>query len=165
VAAGNFALNLALQPSSPQCRVILALDGGPADGDVAATPSSQAATICSGPGPADGGLLVYLAVQNRTLVQSPLGPDGSFAFTTPSPNVTGTVCGSLCPMDITETINGSLAPSTPGPFQLGPDGGLTPSIGSISGTLVDSLTRSAGATNCLCNDPCNLTYTLSGTRQ
>jgi hypothetical protein len=163
VAAGNFALNLALQPSSPQCRVILALDGGPADGDVAATPSSQAATICTGPDPADGGLLVYLAVQNRTLRQSPLGPDGNFAFTTPSPNVTGTVCN--CPLDITETITGVLSPATPGPFQPGPDGGLTPSIGSISGTLVDTLARNAPDSGCLCNDPCNLTYTLNGTRQ
>jgi hypothetical protein len=165
VAAGNFALNLALQPSASQCRVIFALDGGPADGDVAATPSSQAATICSGPDPADGGLLVYLAVQNRALRQSPLGPDGSFAFTTPSSNVSGTVCGSTCAVDITETISGSLSPSTPGSFQPGPDGGLTPSIASLSGTLVDSLARSAGATNCLCNDPCNLTYQLTGTRQ
>src|SRR3954463_16330008 len=69
-AAGNFNLGLALQPSTPQCRVILSLDGGPADGDVAATPSSQAATICSGPDPAEAGTLVYLAVQNRSPRQS-----------------------------------------------------------------------------------------------
>jgi hypothetical protein len=163
VAAGNFNLNLALQPSSPQCRVVLALDGGPADGDVAATPTSQAATICSGPDPADGGPLVYLAVQNRTVRQSALAPDGNFAFTTTSPNVTGTVCN--CPVDITETITGSLAPSTPGPFELGPDGGLTPSVGSMSGTLVDSLAVTPGGTGCLCNLPCNLTYQLSGTKQ
>jgi hypothetical protein len=163
VAAGNFALNLALQPSSPQCRVISALDGGPADGDVAATPASQAATLCGGPDPADGGPVVYLAVQNRTLRQSPLAPDGNFTFTTTSTNVTGTVCN--CPVDITETITGVLSPSTPGPFQLGPDGGLTPPIASISGTLVDALAVSAGGSGCLCNVPCNLTYQLTGTRQ
>jgi hypothetical protein len=166
VAAGNFNLNLALQPSSPQCRVVLALDGGPADGDVAAAPTPQSVTICGGPDPADGGPLVYVAVQNAPLRQSALAPDGSFTITTISPNVTGTVCGSpTCTMDITETINGSLAPSTPGPFQLGPDGGLTPSVASLGGTVVDSLARTAGSTNCLCNDPCNLTYNLSGTKQ
>jgi hypothetical protein len=163
VAAGNFNLGLALQPSSGQCRVILALDGGPADADVAATPTSQAATICSGPDPADGGTLVYLAVQNRSSRQSALSPDGSFTFATNSTNVTGSVCN--CPVDIQETITGALLPSTPGAFQLGPDGGLTPAIGSIAGTLVDSLNATAGASGCLCNVPCNLTYQLSGTRQ
>jgi hypothetical protein len=165
VAAGNFALNLALQPSSSQCRVVLAVDGGPADGDVASPPTSQAATICSGPDPADGGPVVYLAVENRTLRQSALGPDGNFAFTTISPNVTGRVCGTACPLDITETITGSLVPSTPGPFHLGPDGGLTPAIASISGTLVDAVAVTPGGTGCLCNLPCNLTYQLSGTKQ
>ena len=162
-AAGNFNLGLALQASSPQCRVILAVDGGPADGDVAATPSSQAATICSGPDPADGGTLVYLAVQNRSARQSPLSPDGNFTFTTNSTNVTGSVCN--CPVDINETITGTLLPATPGAFQQGPDGGLTPAIGSISGTLVDALSVTTGGTGCLCNVPCNLTYQLTGTRQ
>jgi hypothetical protein len=163
VAAGNFALNLALQPSSPQCRVVRALDGGPADGDVAAAPTAQSVTICGGPDPVDGGPLVYVAVQNAPLRQSALAPDGSFTITTVSPNVPGTVCN--CAMDITETITGFLVPTTPGGFQLGPDGGLTPSIASLGGTVLDSLARSAGATNCLCNDPCNLTYNLSGTKQ
>ena len=164
MAAGNFTLALTLQQSSPQCRVILALDGGPADGDVAATPSSQAATICGGPDPADGGPLVYLAVQNRSLRQSPLAPDGNFTFTTTSTNVTGTVCN--CPVDIQETITGFLVPSTPGSFQLGPDGGVTPPVGTVSGTLVDALAVTPGGTGtCLCNLPCNLTYQLSGTRQ
>jgi len=161
--AGNFTLNLVLQPSSPQCKVILGLDGGPADGDVAATPTAQTATLCSGPDPGDAGPIVYLAVQNRAARQSPLAPDGNFTFTTTSTNVGGTVCG--CPVDITETITGFLVPATPGSFQLAPDGGLTPSVGTISGTLVDVLARNAPDSGCLCNDPCNLTYTLTGTRQ
>jgi hypothetical protein len=54
---------------------------------------------------------------------------------------------------------------SPGAFQLGPDGGLTPSIASFSGTLVDAIAGSAGGSGCLCNVPCNLTYKLSGTKQ
>jgi len=162
-AAGNFTLNLALQPSSPQCKVILGLDGGPADGDVAATPTAQTATICSGPDPSDGGPIVYLAVQNRAARQSPLAPDGNFTFTTTSTNVGGTVCN--CGLDIVETITGVLVPATPGPFQFGPDGGLTPPVGTISGTLVDALAVTAGGSGCLCNVPCNLTYQLTGTKQ
>src|SRR5256885_2443850 len=163
VAAENFSLGLARQPGPPQCGVIRTLDGGPADGDVAATPTLQAATICSGPDPADGGTLVYLAVQNRSSRQSPLSPDGNFTFTTSSGNVGQTVCS--CPVDIQETITGVLVPATPGSFHPGPDGGLTPAIGSISGTLVDALNATAGGAKCLCNLPCNLTYQLTGTRQ
>jgi len=161
-AAGNFNLALALQPSSPQCRVILALDGGPADADVA-SPRAQAATICGGPDPADGGPVVYLALQSQTLRKSPLTPDGNFTFTSTVTNVTGTVCN--CPVDIQETINGALVPSTPGAFQLGPDGGLTPAVASIAGSLVDSLSVTPGGTGCLCNLPCNLTYQMTGSRQ
>jgi hypothetical protein len=58
-------------------------------------------------------------------------------------------------------------PATPGTIQLAPDGGLTPPIGSFSGTLVDTLT--SAATGCLCNISadagCNLTYQLAGTHQ
>jgi len=164
VPAGNFNLALALQPSSPQCRVIRnALDGGPADGDVAANPNAQAATICGGPDPADGGPLVYLAAQNQSPRKSALSPDGSFGFTTSSTNVGGTVCG--CPVDIQETIGGVLVPATPGSFQIGPDGGLTPAVNSISGSLVDQLAATPGDAGCFCNLPCNLTYQLTGTRQ
>jgi len=161
-AAGNFNLALALQPSSPQCRVIFALDGGPADADVAA-PRTQAATICGGPDPDGGGPVVYLAVQSQTLRKSALTPDGNFTFTSNVTNVTGTVCN--CPVDIQETIGGALVPATPGDFQVGPDGGLTPAVASITGNLVDSLSVTAGGTGCLCNLPCNLTYQLTGTRQ
>jgi hypothetical protein len=164
VPAGNFNLALALQPSSPQCRVVRALDGGAADGAVAANPNAQAATICGGPDPSDGGALVYLAVQNQPARKSALSPDGNFTFTSSSTNVGATVCN--CPVDIQETITGALVPSTAGAFQLGPDGGLTPAVGSIAGSLVDSLSATPGGSGlCLCDFPRNLTYQLTGTRQ
>src|SRR5205807_7745595 len=104
--AGKFTLALALQGASDQCRVVRFADGGPTDGDVAATPSSQQATICAGPDP-DGGALMYLAVQGHSEIrQSALGADGSFTVQTSSTGVSGTVCG--CTVDITETISGYL---------------------------------------------------------
>jgi len=157
---GDFTLNLILQPTTDQCRVTATPDGGAADGDVATAPAPQNATVCAGPNP-DGGVdLVYLAVENRTLHESPLNPSGAFSFTTNSSNISGTVCG--CPLDVQETITGVLVPATAGPFQLGPDGGLTPAIAALDAGLVDVLD---GGTGCLCNVPCNLTYVMTGTKR
>jgi hypothetical protein len=163
--SGDFTLTLALQGSEPQCRVIFSADGGPADGDVAAAPAAQSATICAGKDDA-GVPSVFLAAANRTVsAPSKLAPDDSFAFSTTSTGVSGTVCG--CVVNILEQITGTFVPTTPGPIQLAPDGGLTPPVASFSGTLVDTL--SSTATGCLCNISgdagCNLTYQLAGTRQ
>jgi hypothetical protein len=160
---GDFTLALTLQPSTPQCKVVLSLDGGPADGNVAATPTSQNATLCAGPDDA-GVQQIYLAVENRTVTPpTPLVPDGSLAFSTTSSGVQQTVCN--CAINIKEDITGFMIPSTPGNFTLSADGGLSPSIASISGSLVDSVSANAGVTGCLCNVPCNLTYSMSGTRR
>jgi hypothetical protein len=162
--AGDFTLALVLQPSAGQCRVTLNADSGPADGDVATAPAPQNATMCVGRDPDGGGDLLYMAVDNRTLRQSPFNPDGSFNFATLSSGIGGTVCG--CAVDIGETITGVILPATPGGvFQIAPDGGqLTPAIETIQGSLVDTL--DAGAlTGCLCNIPCNLTYTMIGTKR
>jgi hypothetical protein len=159
---GDFTLNLVLQPTSGQCRVQKAADGGPADGDVATAPAPQNATLCAGHNPDGGADLVYLAVENRTLRDSALHPTGEISFSTTSPNISGTVCG--CAVDITETIDGVLLPATPGAFQIPPDGGLTPAIGGIDASLVDTLDASV-TTGCLCNIPCNLTYQMTGTHR
>jgi len=159
---GDFTLSLALQPSSPQCKVVLSLDGGPADGDVAATPTTQNATLCAGPDDA-GVQLIYLAVENRTVRQTPFAPDGSLAFSTTSSGVQQTVCN--CPIDIKEDITGFMIASPPANFTLSSDGGISPSIASLDGSLVDSVSPTPGATGCLCNLPCNLTYSMTGTRR
>jgi hypothetical protein len=159
--AGDFTLTLLLQQGAGQCRVTLAADGGAADGDVATSPAPQNATMCAGRDDA-GADLLYMAVDNRTLRQSPLNPDGSFTFATTSTGISGTVCG--CAVDIVETIAGFIQPSTPGAFQISPDGGqLSPPIASIEGSLVDALNASAGVTGCLCNVPCTLAYRMIGT--
>jgi hypothetical protein len=160
--AGDFTLTLILQPGAGQCRVTLTADGGAADADVATVPAPQNATMCAGRDPDSGVDLLYMAVENRTLRASPLMPDGSFIFATTSAGITGTVCA--CPVDIGETITGVILPSTPGAFQIAPDGGqLTPPIGSIEGSLVDSLIASPDAGGCLCNLPCTLAYRMIGT--
>ncbi|MFL5374690.1 MAG: hypothetical protein ACJ79W_21780 [Myxococcales bacterium] len=160
--AGDFTLTLRLQSGAGQCRVVSTADGGVADGDVATAPAPQNATMCVGRDPDSGVDLLYMAVENRTVRPSLLNPDGSFEFKTNSSGITGTVCG--CALDVVETITGFIQPSTPGAFQIAPDGGqLTPPIASIQGTLVDGLDGSVGATGCLCNLPCTLAYQLIGT--
>jgi hypothetical protein len=162
--AGDFTLNLVLQPSANQCRVVSTADGGTADGDVATAPAPQNATMCVGRDPDSGVEQLYMAVENRTVRQSDFKPDGSFTFNnSTSKGITGTVCG--CALDIDETITGVILPATDGAvFQIAPDGGqLTPPIHSIEGTLVDSLDASAGATGCLCTLPCTLVYRMIGT--
>jgi hypothetical protein len=160
--AGDFTLTLRLQPSPGQCRVVSTVDGGVADGDVATAPAPQNATMCVGRDPDSGVDLLYMAVENRSVRQSALIPDGSFQFATTSKGVTGTVCA--CALDVVEVIDGVILPSTPGGFQIAPDGGqLTPTIAAIQGSLVDALNVTDGGTGCLCNLPCTLAYQLIGT--
>jgi hypothetical protein len=167
--AGDFVLTLVLQSTAGQCRVTTTTDGGAADGDVATAPAPQNATMCVGRDPDSGVDLLYMAVENRTLRQDTLKPNGAFTFTTTSTGISGTVCG--CAVDIGEAITGVILSSPPdaGAFQIAPDvGQLTPAIGSIDGSLVDVLQPSAGATGCLCNltaGPCNLTYQMTGTKK
>jgi len=162
--AGDFTLNLVLQPGTGQCRVTSSIDGGSADGDVAAAPAPQNATMCVGRDPDSGIELLYMAVENRTVRHSDFNPDGSFKLDdSTSAGITGTVCN--CGLDIVETISGVILPATDGAvFQIAPDGGqLTPPIHSIEGTVVDSLKVTDGGSGCLCNLPCTLAYRMIGT--
>jgi hypothetical protein len=160
--SGNFNLTLDAQVSPNQCKVVRTADGGPADADVAANPGVQLATICEGPDDA-GNPTVYLAVPDRGVRGSPLGPDASFSFSSTAPKVSQTACA--CEVDIHETINGNLVPAGDGGIQVQPDGGLS-GIAGITGTLVDQVSSSSSAdAGCLCNVPCDLQYHLTGTKQ
>ena len=108
----------------------------------------------------DAGPTLYLAVEGKGVRPSPLASDGGFSFVSTALAVPQTACG--CNVDIVETIAGNLlAPGDAG-FTVAPDGGLIPPATGIAATLIDSVSSDAGP--CLCNVPCAIHYTLTGTR-
>jgi len=155
--AGNFQLSFGLQQTADQCRQILYSDGGPADASIATNPAPANSTLCAEL--IDAGPTLYLAVQGKGVRASPLASDGGFSFVSTALAVPQTACG--CSVDITETIAGNLAAPGDAGFTVAPDGGLTPPATSIAAMLVDSVSSDAGG--CLCNVPCALHYTLTGT--
>jgi hypothetical protein len=168
-SVGNFNLTLSLQPSAQQCVVYdggvptSLADGGPQFGNVAPLSGS----LCEGS--LDGGARrVFLALPNQVTRESALGTNGEVSFTlidggpTQNQNVSQTPCG--CSIDYVETIAGILIPAGDAGIAIAPDGGLTASVAAIDGSVVDQVTMSAGATNCLCKPiPCDLHYQMSGT--
>ena len=160
---GQFNLLFTGQHPSGECKAP-GPDGGPIalvlnDGGV------RSATFCYGTAP-DGGGQIHLAVPQNGIRTSDLIDGGGFSYPAVSAGVTGTACdpidGGSCPVTITESFTGILITSLDAGFALLPDGGL-PTVASVTGTLVDSLTAT-NSTLCVCNIPCTVTYGISGTR-
>lgn len=163
VAVGQYTLNFTGAHPAGECaarqpdggRAVLVQDNG----------GSRGATICLGSG-TDGGPQLQLVVAGKGERPSDLLADGGFHFAGHSDPVSGTPCG--CAVAIDETFDGFLQTTPDGPVALQPDGGL-PRITGLTGSLTDTLSTDAGATDagaggCLCALPCPVTYSISGTR-
>lgn len=158
---GNFNLVLTLQHPPGEC-IVNQIDGGPADASLAQdNPPARTATLCEG-SLADGGLALYLSAPSHGAPQSPLLDGGAFLFHPPQTDaVSGTACS--CPVALEEVTSGVLTgPFDGGVFALQADGGL-PYITGLSGTITDRVTTPGGA-QCFCNLPCQVQWTLTGTR-
>ena len=132
-------------------RTLLTRDAGP----------QQSAAICFGT--VDGGPGIYLVVPTKGTRTSELSADGGFRFTAHGDPVQGTECGCLIGAD--ETFEGWLLASPAGTaFALRPDGGL-PDISGLTASVTDTLFAPAGVSGCLCDVPCTVTYTVTGTRK
>jgi hypothetical protein len=160
VPAGNFLMALTLQDTTDACRQILLPDGGSTDASVASVVAPANSTLYSGL--ADGGPSICLAVTGAQAGRSsPLDADAGFTFISTVQNVTQSIC--LCSIDITETVKGNLVVPGDAGFTVDADGGINPKPSGYNGTLVDSIVATPGTSGCLCNLPCALHYTLTGT--
>ena len=158
---GGFTLKFSGLDKGDSCIVNLAADGGPLDASVAATPADTAATLCANGN--DGGTIVLL-VANQQSRTSTVDDGGNFSFASAALGIAGTQCN--CPIDINETLSGTLVGKDGGPALFDVDGGLAP-VGNIDAGLVDAVTATdAGAGVdagvCRCNTPCALRYGING---
>jgi hypothetical protein len=159
VALGQYALSRAGRHPAGEC-VATQADGGGSPAPLALDDGGVlGATICLGSG-SDGGPQLQLVVPGKQPRPSDLLPDGGFHFTSHT-SETGTAC--VCSVVIDEIFDGFLQTTPLGPVALQPDGGL-PRITGITGSLTDARSADTGATGCLCNLPCPITYSISGTR-
>jgi hypothetical protein len=118
---------------------------------------TRPATLCVGTA-ADGGPQLQLLVPGKGGARkSDLLDDGGFHFVSDSVVAQGTAC--QCDVNDSETLDGYLL--TGGPFALRPDGGLPPVTG-VAATLIDRLGAGGGARPCICNLPCTVTYSITG---
>ena len=157
---GGFTLKFSPVDAGDACLVVLAPDGGTLDAGLAALPADTAATLCATG--ADGGSVVLL-VANQQSRTSALDDGGNFTFATSAANIAGTQCN--CPIDIAETLSGTLVGKDGGAATFDADGGLAP-VGNIDAGLVDSVTATntggVDAGICRCNTPCFLRYGING---
>ncbi len=162
VTVGQFSLTLTGDPTNTAECWASQPDGGDAGPLVQASGGAQTGTFCYGStGGSDGGPQLRFVAPGKGTRASDFIADGGFHFFTHTDPIPGTLCG--CPVAIDESFDGFLIVSPAGtPFAPLPDGGL-PEVGSISGTLVDTLSTDAGS-GCLCSLPCPVTYDVSGSR-
>jgi hypothetical protein len=156
---GVYSLAFSGLHPADECRILVTSDGGKADAAIAqADGGTFAGTLCA-KADGDGGTVLYLVIPNHGQRPSEFFTDGGFRFlghTDPTP---ATAC--VCPVAVDETFDGVLTGAWDGGFPLGADGGL-PLVTGLKGLVVDRFTTTGG--NCACNVPCNVSYSVVGTR-
>ncbi|TMA29265.1 MAG: hypothetical protein E6J78_02595 [Deltaproteobacteria bacterium] len=157
VAIGQYAYGLAGQHLAGECKSLQS-DGGKlplAADDGGVSP----AVLCTTRGD-DGGPQLYLSIAGRGQRPAVSFGDGGFRFVGHADPTPGTAC--LCAVAIDDTFDGVLTGAWDGSFPVLPDGGL-PLVTGFSGSLVQNLTAPSDA-GCLCDLPCSVTWTVTGSR-
>ena len=128
-----------------------------------AGPETFSAAICSSLNSDGGAPLFYFAVA-ADVRGAPLS-NGVFTYQAPdASDVIGTPCG--CDILVNETVSFTVAGDGLGDaaVAINQDGGL-PQITSFNGTVDDqvAIAPEDDAGSCLCNLPCDLQYSITGT--
>ena len=160
-SAGNLTLTYKAVDKGDTCRITAQSDGGPANAPLAVTPTAAVVSLCAGQDDA-GVITVAIAIGSSGYRTTTLD-GGSFALTATTPGAGATAC--ICPIDLVETLTGTLLQADGGTIAFGSDGGLLP-LSSLSGALDDAVKATAGVgASCSCNLPCGIHYSLAGTPQ
>jgi hypothetical protein len=156
---GLYALNLSVQHDAGEC-VVTQIDGGPADASLAADDAGQrGVTFCATS--TGGGYDLTMVVSGQSLQKTAhLEGDGSFQFFTDAGPTPFTECN--CSPTLSEAFAGQLLLPADAGFAILPDGGL-PLVVGVAGSIHDRL--SDGTPACTCNIPCDVWYSVAGTRQ
>jgi hypothetical protein len=145
----SFTVAFSAVDAGAACIINKMTDGGPADASLIGNPSSALMQLCGATTDA-GGLSVSYSLRGSGTHTSDLD-GGVFSQSSTGSGQTGSAC--LCALDLNETITGSLRTADGGPFGLEADGGFTPVV-SISGSVVEAISATAGTTGCACTLPC-----------
>lgn len=158
-SAGTLALTYTAVDKGDTCRITAQSDGGPANAPLALTPTATTVALCAGQDDA-GVVSVAIAIGTSGFRTATLD-GGSFALTASTPAAAATAC--TCPIDLTETLTGTLLRADGGTIGFEADGGLLP-LSGLAGALDDTVRATAGSgAPCTCNLPCGIHYALAAT--
>jgi len=154
-ALGSFNVGFTSVDAGAACMINKMTDGGPADASLIGQPDSKLMLLCAAQN--DGGLSLSYSFRGTGTHTVDLD-GGVFAQANTGTGQTGSAC--LCPLDLTETITGTLRTADGGAFAVEADGGFSPVIG-ITGTLAEAISASSSSSSCACTLPCvaGFTYT------
>lgn len=162
---GIYTVVLTPDSGANECKITGDGDGGSLDASLFATNPAPtfSAALCSSRFD-DGGARVWLAIAAPQQRWSPLGPGGTFTWSTATTFVE-THCS--CPIYVQEQIVGRLLPAQDdGGTDLG-DAGLPPLKGFTAqvSDMVDAGGPAPDGGPCLCNLPCTTNFDLTATKQ
>jgi hypothetical protein len=156
-ALGSFSVGFSPIDAGAACMINKMTDGGPADASLVSTPSSALMILCGGTTDA-GDLSVSYSFRGSGTHSAKLDGGAFGQSNAGSTGQAGTAC--LCPLDLTETLTGTLRTADGGAFGLQDDGGFVQVTG-ITGTLTEAISASAGSTACACTLPCSAGFSYS----